>query len=89
MKRLLLLAQYLILLTGSSAVAFAGGQTPAPPPPLAFPPPAPGIIVASDVEYASSGTTRLAMDLYKPDVPPGVKVPALVFFNRATGADRS
>jgi dienelactone hydrolase len=29
------------------------------------------------------------MDLYKPDVASGVKVPALVFFNRATGADRS
>ena len=29
------------------------------------------------------------MDLYKPDVASGVKVPALVFFNRATGSDRS
>ena len=29
------------------------------------------------------------MDVYKPALAPGVKVPALVFFNRATGADRS
>jgi len=36
-----------------------------------------------------SGTTRLAMDVHKPAIAAGVKVPALIFFNRATGADRS
>lgn len=36
-----------------------------------------------------SGTTRLAMDVYKPATASGMKAAALVFFNRATGADRS
>lgn len=53
----------------------------------AFPPPAAGITVASDVEYATSGTTRLAMDVYKPAAGP--RAPALIFFNRAIGAERS
>jgi hypothetical protein len=58
-------------------------------PPMAFAPPAAGVTVARDLTYGSSGATRLAMDLYKPaEAGPGVR-PALVFFNRATGADRS
>ncbi len=36
-----------------------------------------------------SGSTRLAMDIYKPATAGGAKLPALVFFNRATGADGS
>ena len=43
----------------------------------------------SDVEYGQAAAARLAMDVYKPNLPGGVKVPALVFFNRGTGADRS
>ena len=77
-----------LLLVASSVVAF-GGQNTATPPPLAFPPPAPDIVVASDVEYGTSGTTRLAMDIYKPATARSAKLPALVFFNRATGVDRS
>jgi hypothetical protein len=57
--------------------------------PLAFPPPAAGITVASDVAYGTSGTTRLAMDVYKPAPGGAARMPALVFFNRATGAERS
>ena len=57
--------------------------------PLAFPPPAAGITVASDVEYGTSETRRLAMDVYKPAAGGAARVPALVFFNRATGAERS
>jgi dienelactone hydrolase len=78
-----------LVLLAASRVAGFDGQTGAPPPPLAFPPPASGITVASDVEYGRSGTTRLAMDVYSPATASGVKVPALVFFNRATGADHS
>ena len=77
----------MVLFTVASTVALAG-QTAAPRP-LAFATPAAGITVASDVEYGTSGTTRLAMDLYKPATAAGVKVPALIFFNRATGAERS
>jgi hypothetical protein len=76
-----------VLVTTSSGVAF--GQTTAVPPPLAFPPPAPGVTVESDLEYGISGSTRLAMDVYKPSAAAGARLPALVFFNRATGADRS
>ncbi len=76
-----------VLLTASSVHAFAGHA--AAPPPMAFAAPSPGITVTTDVEYGTAGTTRLAMDVYKPAMTAGAKVPALVFFNRATGADRS
>ena len=87
MKRQLI-APSLLLLTAARAIAL-DGQSPPPQPPLAFPQPAPNLVVATDVEYGRSGTTRLAMDLYKPDVASVAKVPALIFFNRATGAERS
>jgi hypothetical protein len=74
-------------LVASTARAF--GQSAAAPPPLAFPPPAADVIVASDVEYGMSGSTRLAMDIYKPATARGAKLPALISFNRATGVDRS
>jgi hypothetical protein len=77
------------VLLAASSLSALGRQTAAPPPPLALPPPASGITVASDVEYGMSGSTRLAMDVYKPAMTPGTKLPALVFFNRATGSDRS
>ncbi len=67
-------------------LAFASSPAAAQAPPLAFPAPAPGITVLADVEYGRSGTTALAMDVFKP--PAGGRAPALVFFNRATGADR-
>ncbi len=58
-------------------------------PRMAFGAPAVEISVQSDVAYGTSGTTRLAMDVYKPAASAGSRFPALVFFNRATGADRS
>jgi hypothetical protein len=78
---------YLVLFVSSSALGFDGQS--ATPPPLAFPPPSAAITVTTDVEYGMAGTTRLAMDVYKPATAPGMKVPALVFFNRATGTERS
>jgi len=66
----------------------ASGQN-ATPPPLAFLPPATDIVVATDVEYGTSSGIRLAMDIYKPAAARSAKLPALIFFNRATGADRS
>src|SRR4029079_4025727 len=74
------------LLAGAPAIA-APAQ--APESRLAFPPAAGDITVVSDVEYATDGSTRLAMDVYKPKVASGARVPGLIFFNRATGADRS
>jgi dienelactone hydrolase len=77
-----LLPLYLLFAFASSPAA---GQEPR----LAFAPPAAGIMVATDVGYGSSGSTRLAMDVYTPPLAAGTKAPALVFFNRATGAERS
>ena len=61
---------------------------------MAFAAPATGITVTSDVQYGASGGTRLAMDIYRRATlqgrhEPAAPMPALVFFNRATGADRS
>ena len=56
--------------------------------PYAFPPPAPGVTVTSDVEYARSEATTLAMDVYKPPFNGAQGRPALIFFNRATRQDR-
>src|SRR3954469_9612849 len=70
---------YLLLVCASSAAAQDG--------PLAFAPPAAGIAVASNVEYGTSGSTKLAMDVYNPPAAAS-GAPALIFFNRATGEER-
>jgi hypothetical protein len=55
--------------------------------PMAFAAPSPGITVESNVQYGVVGTTRLAMDVYRPSAAePGR--PAMIFFNHATGDDR-
>ncbi|HET7699054.1 MAG TPA: hypothetical protein VFK57_25265 [Vicinamibacterales bacterium] len=71
-----------------SCVLSAPVMAAAQQPPYAFPPPAPGITVSGDVEYAKSGTTVLAMDVYRPPAAAARRRPALIFFNRAAGADR-
>jgi dienelactone hydrolase len=58
-------------------------------PRFAFPEPDAGIRVQTNVTYGTSGTTTLAMDVYQPPAAAGSRFPALIFFNRATGADRS
>jgi len=75
------------LLGVGPAIAAPAGQQQEPR--LAFPPAATDITVATDVEYATAGSMRLAMDVYKPRLAAGTRVPALIFFNRATGVDRS
>lgn len=67
----------------AAAAVRAGAQEPR----FAFAPPTAGITVTSDVQYGTSSGTRLAMDIYKP--ASASRGPALVFFNRALGADRS
>ncbi|MFN8579502.1 MAG: hypothetical protein U0163_00790 [Gemmatimonadaceae bacterium] len=67
---------------GSSAVL---AQEPA----MAFPPPSPGIRVTTDVPYGTSGGVALKMDIFHPPGTTRRTLPALVFFNRATEADRS
>ena len=56
---------------------------------FAFPPPDPAVVTRMDIEYASAGTTKLAMDVYKPAGSSTARLPTLVFFNRASGKDRS
>ena len=77
-----------ILLIAAALHKGLDGQSPAPPH-YAFPPPSPAVTVASDVEYGMSDSTRLAMDVFKPSGASATRAPALVFFNRAVGAERS
>jgi dienelactone hydrolase len=56
--------------------------------PYAFPPPAPGIAVTENVEYAKTADAALAMDVYRPAPGSSTRRPALIFFNRAVGKDR-
>ncbi|MBC7895934.1 MAG: dienelactone hydrolase family protein [Cytophagaceae bacterium] len=58
---------------------------------LAFPSFDPGVRVAMNEEFSAPGEPRLQMDVYRPpaSMPAGRGYPVLVFFNRATGADRS
>jgi Dienelactone hydrolase family len=71
----------LLLMTASTANA--------QPARYAFPPPAAGITTQMDVQYGTAGTTRLAMDVYRPAGTSSTRLTALIFFNRAQGADRS
>lgn len=71
---------YLVAAMSSSAIQ---------PQRFAFAEPAAGVRVQTNVTYAASGTTTLAMDVYQPPASAGSRFPALIFFNRATGADRS
>jgi dienelactone hydrolase len=80
MTRILLLSVMVL-----TRAATANAQTPH----FAFPAAAPGIAVTKDVQYGMSGSTALAMDIYRPAGSKGMRMPALVFFNRATGAERS
>jgi dienelactone hydrolase len=57
--------------------------------PFAIRPPAAGVVVTKDVEYARADTMTLRMDVYRPADAGSRRLPTLVFFNRATGADRS
>jgi dienelactone hydrolase len=73
----------------ASVIALAPICAIAQQPHLAFPPASPGITVSRDLEYGTSGTTRLRMDVYRPPDASGTRAPVLIFFNRETGADRS
>ena len=78
MNRLLL-----VLIAGAAAPAGAQDF------PFAIRPPAAGVTVTRDVEYARGDTMTLRMDVYRPADAGSRRLPTLVFFNRATGADRS
>lgn len=56
---------------------------------FAFPAPVKGITVSKDIPYGTSGATTLRMDVYRPPAATGKRHPVLVFFNWATGPERS
>src|SRR5262249_4246646 len=58
-------------------------------PKLAFPPSAPDVAVSRDVRFGVAGSTALAMDVYSRPHSSNEGRPVLIFFNHATGADRS
>ena len=61
----------------------------AQPPRLAFAPASPAVRVRTDVPFDSTTGSALAMDVYQlPRARAGRARPVLIFFNRATGADR-
>lgn len=57
----------------------------------AFPPPAAGIREELNQEFGRAGTTPLQMDVFRPptSVPAGRGYPVIIFFNSATGANRT
>ena len=57
-------------------------------PRLAFPTPSPDVTVSTDVQFGSSGSVALKMDVYQLPRTAGKTRPALIFFNRGSGADR-
>ena len=69
-------------------VAAAATQASAQDYPFAIRPSA-NVTVTRDVEYARADTMTLRMDVYRPADAGSRRLPTLVFFNRATGADRS
>jgi dienelactone hydrolase len=56
---------------------------------FALRPAASSVAVTKDVPYGRSDTVVLRMDVYRPSGATTTRRPALIFFNRATGADRS
>ena len=56
---------------------------------FALPPTATRVTVTKDVVYGRADTTTLRIDVYRPEGPSSARRPALVFFNRAFGAERS
>jgi dienelactone hydrolase len=77
-----------LLLALACALAAPARAPRAQPPRFALPVPDTGVAVTRDVQYGTADTLPLRMDLYRPAGPAGPR-PALVFFNRATGAERS
>jgi hypothetical protein len=76
------------ILWSSITIALLGGWTSptrAQSPRLAFAPPSPNVRVSADVPFDTASGVRLAMDVYR--AGRGLR-PALIFFNRATGAAR-
>ncbi|MEP7346411.1 MAG: hypothetical protein ABI877_14165, partial [Gemmatimonadaceae bacterium] len=74
------------LLIASVTLALSAAR--AQEPKFAFPAPATGIHLTSDVPFGTVDATTLRMDIYRPPAATGKSLPALIFFNRAMGADR-
>jgi hypothetical protein len=69
-------------------VTLIGGMASAQQPRLAFPTPSPDVTVMTDVQFGRDGSVALKMDLYQLPRGAGRSRGALIFFNRASGAER-
>jgi dienelactone hydrolase len=82
-------------MTRTFSLAFAGAAfamtmpARAQEPRFVLPPGSDRVTVSKDVEYGSSDGVALRMDVYRGTGSRRAPHPVLVFFNRATGADRS
>jgi dienelactone hydrolase len=82
------MTRYATIAFAVCVAASASAQNPEPLP-FALKPARAPVAVTKNVTYGQSGTVTLRMDVYRPSGA-GTRVgPALIFFNRATGADRS
>ena len=82
-RRLLLALVAAVVAAVVPALAPARAQTP-----RFVLPPAGEVAVTTDVRYASADTTALRMDVYRPAGATAARLPALIFFNRAFGAEQ-
>jgi dienelactone hydrolase len=74
--------------TGALMIALIGATASAQQPRLAFPTPSADVMVTTDVQFGTAGSVALKMDLYQLPRVTGRSRGALIFFNRATGAER-
>src|SRR6185436_4878652 len=64
------------------------GSVLAQQPSVVLPPASSSVTVRKDVVFGRRDIVTLHIDVYRPG-PPGSTAPTLIFWNRATGADRS
>ena len=77
-------------LLGLTIAATAAGSVSGQEPRFLYPPPAAGSVsVSRDVQYGTAAGASLLMDVYKPAGKSGTPHPALIFFNTASGPQRS
>ena len=83
------MTRYLFACLAVLAVATPFDSSAAQDPQIALRPASPNVLVTKNVEVGRVDTMTLRMDVYRPAGAASRPRPALIFFNSATGADRS